>query len=101
MKYKFNASTGGHAPGHIREMFEQMFDGYDWEKDEDEIFYHDGKKVSPQWVIGQLWNCTDIMPSCLRDSVSDIRDDYDSDFSQLSTYAQGARLLKGNIEKLV
>jgi len=101
MKYKFDASRGGHAPGHIREMFEQMFDGYDWEKDEGEIFYHDGKMVSPQWVIGQLWNCTDIMPSSLCAATRDFCDDYDKDLMQGSTYAQGARFLKDNIEKLV
>ena len=88
MRYRFNASRGGHAPGHIRQMFEVLAEGYDWENDEEEHFYHNGKKPSPQWVIGQLWNCTDIMPSELCNEL---------ELPPGSKYAQGARLFKERI----
>jgi hypothetical protein len=41
-----------------------------------------------QWLTGQLWNCTDIMPKLVRDSAT-LDDD-----TQLWTYGQAARAIR-------
>jgi hypothetical protein len=67
-----------HAPGHIRDAFtEWIEDGTGPEID--------GVPVSRRLVIGQLWNCTDIMPSSICD---------DLDMPLGSNYAQAVRRLE-------
>ena len=70
---------GGHAPGHLRGAFEG------WLMDELEQPEIDGDPVDADWLIGQLWNCTDIMPSILCSWLG---------LPPGSTYAVGARLAK-------
>jgi len=92
----FKANRGGHAPGHLREAFwlyvEDLESGKEIDdkeflsKDIQEIFW-DEKKRTVGWLLGQLWNCTDIMPSegCL-----------ELELPQGSTYARAARLIKSH-----
>jgi hypothetical protein len=47
----------------------------------------DGEPVDLEWLIGQLWNCTDIMPS----GYDDI---YGLDLESNCTYAQAVRKIK-------
>jgi hypothetical protein len=79
----FRANRGGHAPGHLRDAFENAIDEsgkhsddwYPYLGDEQPVFFYDPRmqdrwdQLSPRergrWLIGQLWNCTDIMPSDL------------------------------------
>jgi hypothetical protein len=104
MNYKFQPNRGGHAPGHLRDAFVYAVESIGWGSlgdwythlDEDSIVLYNPEKqtwwesLSPRergfWLLGQLWNCTDIMPSVLCDTL-DIR-------SGDGTYAQGARKLK-------
>ena len=81
MRYK--ANRGGHAPGHLREALEVYLEIED-EEAMKEIFYEpEGKTL--EWLLGQLWNCTDVMPYSLCDLL---------DLSQGSSYAQGVRRAK-------
>jgi len=108
MSTKFRPNRGCHAPGHLREAFEQATDLGNWEPlgswyenlDEDEaIFFNDPQKqawwenLSPRdrglWLTGQLWNCTDIMPSTLCGGL---------DLPFGSTFAQGVRKLRAEME---
>jgi hypothetical protein len=83
VKSKFNASRGGHAPGHIREWFEDLVE--DGEPNEE--MQEQGR--SARWVCGQLWNCTDIMASLLCDQL---------DLPIGSTYARGARAVLADLD---
>jgi len=78
---RYNPARGGHAPGHLRDAF------CDWRQfpcDLDDLVsigdYGDRRPV--RWLLGRLWNCTDIMPG---DVCSDL------DLASGSTYAQGVR----------
>lgn len=83
---KYIPRTGGHAPGHLRDAFEDWF-----ESDEADTVYLSGDHTDPDsarhlnWLIGQLWNCTDIMPDNLCSYL---------DLTRGSTYAQGVRRVK-------
>jgi len=77
----FNPSRGGHSPGDLREAFGEMVEREDFSS-EVEI---DGIPTSPQWVIGQLWNCSDIMPSYLCGCL---------ELGLGSTYARAVRYVK-------
>ena len=84
MSYK--ANRGGHAPQDVRDAFCEMVE---------KTFKHDGMKVdvggdlrAVKWVLGQLWNCTDIMPGYCCDEL---------DLRGKGTYAAGARLLRSRI----
>ena len=72
-------ARGGHAPGHLRDWFVLFV----------ETGNRDAEMVeqnrSTAWLFGQLWNCTDIMPSDLCTEV---------DLPVGSTYACGAREMK-------
>ncbi|MBA7632945.1 hypothetical protein ES703_40501 [subsurface metagenome] len=58
MPYK--ANRGGHAPGHLRDAFLQYLDQG---SDSDTVTVGESERVvSLRWLIGQLWNCTDILP---------------------------------------
>ncbi len=70
----FTPGRGGHAPGRLREAF------YDWLETaqlesatlEDTVLV--GWEESPEtvrWLLGQLWNCTDLLPSGIRGQVVD------------------------------
>ena len=70
--YRYHASRGGHAPGHPPQAF------VDW-SDSQPGFVPverwvgspciDEMPVDLNWLIGQLWNCTDIMPGGLCDDL--------------------------------
>ncbi len=69
---RYNLSRECHAPGHLRDaFFERVFMDDDRaptldEKATEFVKPHDGRSLSPQSLLGHLWNCTDIMPSVLR-----------------------------------
>lgn len=96
-------NRGGHAPGYLRDAFELAVDRgtRDWQTrwyevlDEESIALSDPAKqqmwnsFSPEergrWLTGQLWNCTDILPSTYCQTL---------DLPSGSTYAMAARILK-------
>lgn len=58
MRYRPN--LGGHAPGHLREAFLEYLNG---DPDSETISIGYEEKAMPlRWLLGQLWNCTDILP---------------------------------------
>jgi hypothetical protein len=81
---RHSPARGGHAPGHLREAFVEWVEGgADAAGIEVEIGYV--AQLKPvRWVVGQLWNCTDVMPNYVCESL---------DLSPGSTYAMGVRSL--------
>ncbi len=76
MRYKPN--RGGHAPGHLRDAFvESLY------TDDPNIEVDDTQR-SVEWLCGQLWNCSDIMPGEDCDSI---------ELPRGSTYAKAARMI--------
>ena len=95
---KYNASRGGHAPGYIRNAFEDSAIGTNMFQDcsldmDVSVYVEDwnGKTSDLSSLLGQLWNCTDIMPweFC-----------GDLELPEGSTYAQAARELKDRLERV-
>jgi hypothetical protein len=100
---RYKASRGGHAPGYLRDAFSEALDLKIWEYpgkwyeklDEESIFFYESVMQKRWeslscwergiWLIGQLWNCTDYMPSALC---------YTLDVPPGSTYAIGVRNLR-------
>jgi hypothetical protein len=86
---RFSPSRGGHAPSHLRgalcDYFEQVTGHALKSPSCPGTAVIDGEEVGIDYVIGQLWNCTDIMPE---DLCSEI------DLEPGSTYAMGVRTLR-------
>lgn len=97
MSYK--ASRGGHAPGHLREWFLRYIENgltIDSElRDEiaESIQHHRlrlrGKSLE-DWLLGQLWSCTDQLPRTFATDVDDLA----GASGHYSTYGQAARALR-------
>ncbi len=76
MTQKYQPNRGGHAPGNLREpLLDYLLDG-------------EGEPNQVRWLIGQLWNCTDIVPG---DCCTEL------DIGQGSTYAQAVRKMAINL----
>ena len=95
---RFNASRGGHAPGHIREAFLVLVEDYvtgTHSPAEEILTFFDRhrqqwwERLTPKdrimWVTGQLWNCTD--------TLSLHEEELDWGYS----YASAARELRGTL----
>src|SRR5262249_22212418 len=104
---RFKANRGGHAPGHLREWFERWvaadrtIDPKLREGVGDYITGHRfplRRKSLCAWVLGQLWDCRDQMPSTMRAEVQTILgEDHERHF----TYAAAARALKSHLPDAV
>ena len=106
-KRKFKANQGGHAPGHLREALIDALDagGKAWWKKIELELYDDagqkkwdrlGKVEQARWLLGQLWNCTDILGG----NGHDIVEEYDSrNDAKVTTYGRLARFLKPKLPK--
>jgi hypothetical protein len=97
---RYRALTGGHAPGHLREAFTYLVQAlYDAEEGQEEGLTiqvgWDETPRGPEWILGQLWNCTDAMPNDVVQSIEEMSARYydEAHLSRL-TYATGARRLK-------
>lgn len=97
MGRKFQANRGGHAPGHLREWFEQYIEAdqkIEGDVKEEIVEYLTQRRIAlrgrsiEEWLLGQLWDCTDIVPSALRSSVALVTD------AEHFTYGAAARALK-------
>lgn len=89
---RYNASRGGHAPGHIRDAFEETCLSQNCSLEMDVTDFVDdwhGRRWTLRSLLGQLWNCTDIVPweICC-----------DLDLPSGSTYAQAVRDMKRRLE---
>lgn len=79
----------GHAVGDLREAF------LTWLEDNNAELEVYGDPVTIDWVIGQLWNCTDCLPSM---AVSDLQDQ-GIELQGKITYAAAARKIKAEQEQ--
>jgi|SaaInl4_135m_RNA_FD_contig_21_2495795_length_470_multi_9_in_0_out_0_1 hypothetical protein len=88
---RYAANRGGHAPGYLRDAFlEWIEEGYyiryftpDIESQSVEV---GDSGIRPlRWLLGQLWNCTDVMPGVYCEML---------DLERGSTYAMGVRSLR-------
>jgi hypothetical protein len=88
----FNPSRGGNAPDHLRDALidavEASFVHWNrfpwWE-------IVSGGEVRAQWLLGQFWNCRDIVPGTLCDSL---------DLPIGRTFAQLVRRLKSRHQRI-
>lgn len=77
-----------HKPGFLREAFTDYIEFTEWDQKFIEI---DGEEKPLKWLIGQLWNCTDVMPGSACDAI---------DLSRGSTYARAVRKLLSELDFL-
>ena len=71
----------GHAPGHLRKALIDVLKGHQMEDFEGNVQVGDERRPLT-WLLAQLWRCTDIIPSSLRDHL---------DLSGVWTYGAAAR----------
>jgi hypothetical protein len=90
----------GHAPGHVRNTFEEaveVFCKWDGRGPEPEVDFEVNyvpRSITISEAARLLWHCTDIMPSWMRD----ILEEYEL---KSGTYAAGARALLYGVERLM
>lgn len=70
----FTPPRGGHAPGHLRDALYEWLEAVDLETATlgDTVLV--GSEDTPRtvgWLLRQLWNCTDAVPSTIRDHTLD------------------------------
>jgi hypothetical protein len=99
---RYQANRGGHAPGHLREWFEQYLDAgqkITGDLEQEMVAFITRRKLQRRgksleaWLLGQLWDCRDIMPSDMRTQVADLA------ASPPFTYGQAVRALKARLER--
>jgi hypothetical protein len=88
----------GHAPGHVRETFENaIYVFHDWDDGPEPTVEYEVHYVPRQITLSQacglLWNCTDIMPGHLFDWVSEAIEASGHPTPQRRTYAAVARAM--------
>jgi hypothetical protein len=85
---RYNPSRSGHAPGHIRNALIDALDAslVSWTSSPWWKFLRGGK-VEARRLIGILWNCRDIVPATLCNSL---------DLPVGRTFAQLVRILREN-----
>ena len=89
---KYAANRGGHAGGHLRDAFLEYLDGSRTRNPKSgDMVQIDDEPHPLRWLVGQLWNCTDVMPGLDCDTL---------DLPAGSTYAQGAREISRRLKRL-
>lgn len=102
LKRKYTANQGGHALGHLRGALMEALDagGKSWWNHIEMDFYDSAQQArwnrldkvnQARWLLGQLWNCTDILSG----QGHDIVEEYDPmNDAKVTTYGRLARFLK-------
>lgn len=101
----YSATTGGHAPGHLREALldwiERVYESggniiSSLQSDTsfnsvggNEIFYEGPKPL--KWLIGQLWNCSDIIPGSSVTEIEELLELYLEPTRNVGTYGWAVR----------
>ena len=101
----------GHAAGHLRDaLLEALEHQDDWWQHIEIDFIHErhnrwwkrlSHKTRARWLLGQLWNCRDILPSAYCNELTD-RDaeaDEDLDRQNFFTYGTLARVLAKELKE--
>jgi hypothetical protein len=84
----YDPRRGGHAPGHLRDAFLEWLDT--GESTHTVVVL--GEHRSLNWLCGQLWNCTDVLPGSECDLL---------DLPQGSTYAQAVQKVAAELDLLM
>jgi hypothetical protein len=97
----------GHAPGHIRETACDAFHAWaDWDGSspeptvEYEVHYVP-RQISISQACGLVWNCTDILPGALFDSLQDTAQEIEHSYEPVirrQTYAACAQYILEDIK---
>lgn len=82
---RYSATTGGHAPGHLRNAFLECLEN--WAKGQKTP---ERERLTFRELTGKLWNCTDIMPGSECDLL---------DIPTGSTFAQAARNVRLSLDE--
>jgi hypothetical protein len=85
----YNPCRGGHSPGHLRDGLYQYISG--------ELDEYDPPRLSFERLTGLLWNCTDIMPGDVRETVSELVSALGCEEAPIYTVAQACRWLRPNL----
>ncbi|MCH7575206.1 MAG: hypothetical protein IIA59_08790 [Candidatus Marinimicrobia bacterium] len=101
----YSAAVGGHAPGHLREAMGDWIERTYESQDSiisclradtsfnyvgaDEIFYEGPKPL--KWLIGQLWNCTDVLPGTTARDLEELLERYLEPKLNVGTYGRAVR----------
>jgi transcriptional regulator with XRE-family HTH domain len=94
---RYQPGRGGHAPGHLREAFVDWLDVYvefPTETTALPTVEIDDEQRPVSWLFGQLWNCTDVLPSQAFEMVNDILERTHTATIDRRTYAAAVRALK-------
>lgn len=98
LRGRYKAYLGGHAPGHLREAFLDYLERYiDGEHPTTILVGWDEVPVSPSWLLGQLWNCSDILPGMAWSAFEDYCLVHWQDPPRRRTYGAVARWLKRDL----
>jgi hypothetical protein len=94
---RYQAARGGHAPGHLREAFlEWLQESIHGSTSEPfPAMVEVGDEPRPiTWLLGQLWHCSDTLPSQDFESVNEILMSENAPAIDRQTYAAAVRALK-------
>jgi len=94
---RYQSARGGHAPGHLRDAF------LEWLEESIELPAEaplpstveiSGQPKPITWLLGQLWNCSDILPRSAFEDVNNILQSENAPAIDRQTYAAAVRALK-------
>jgi hypothetical protein len=89
----WRADRGGHAPGYLRDAFLEWLELYLGGENPATVQVGDDETDRPvSWLLGQLWNCADIMPGTVWSELADHLE-LEAPYGG-ATYARAVRLLK-------
>lgn len=99
----YSTQRGGHAPSDLREAFDDACDAYLRTPAGVAlpVVEFRGRNVDLRNLTGLLWNCRDIAPAYLCQSLGDLAHWTESEafYKGGKTYAQCARLVRQSFEK--
>ena len=83
INHGYRSQIGGHAPGDLRDAL------IEWIEAGNPATIEVCDESHPlRWLLGQLWNCTDILPGVFCDEL---------ELSRGSTYAKAVRHIAGTL----
>ena len=96
----YRYGNGGHAPGHVRDMFREAietFESWDGEAPEPTVefeVHHEPRQITLSRACGIAWNCSDILPGWIFDRLTR---DCELELKR-RTYAAAARAMSAAIK---
>ena len=89
----YKANRGGHAAGHLREAFCDFVDEWYAAKEGEVVdtVNVDDKPRPVKWLLGQLWNCSDVLPGDVVQQINDLLEVQRRCELNSHSYASGVR----------